>query len=344
MSCTQNKGSTPTQLCFSPLQTAKSPSLPSPTNTPPVLAPGEMLPFAAGLPLLTMLSAGCGWLGNSALGSSWTATSAPTSNRVSRARSRRHLAPRSSRTGCVGVSDGDFGCQPLVAHLLGHLAALSEPQAALLQPRASLPSPPDQEEPVLFCQDHPVLLQSTSCPRQSPCQPLRGTKQSAPVFAARAGESRQLVEGFPNPIKIQGSISSSTAGASQGDQTPSRPPCAPGDVPRPWVWMVVREHGRFPGQFPVPPDEGKRGGYVPISAGGCWLLAGLSAGTARDLRALQALTISCIWRKPATASTSSTLSGFRLSLAVYMNSKTWPRPAREAMQPEISSHLSAIQF
>ena len=97
-------------------------------------------------------------------------------------------------------------------------------------------------------------------------------------------------------------------------------------------------------QLPVSPDEGKRGGYVPMAAGGCWLLAGLSAGTARDLRALQALTISCIWRKPATASTSSTLSGLRLSLAVYMNSKTWPRPAREAMQPEISSHLSATQF
>lgn len=102
--------------------------------------------------------------------------------------------------------------------------------------------------------------------------------------------------------------------------------------------------GRSVGQFPASLDEGKRGGYIPISAGGRWLSAGLSAGTARDLRALQALTISCIWRKPATASTSSTLSGFRVSLAVYMNSKTWPRPAREATQAEISSRPSATQF
>lgn len=187
-----------------------------------------MLPFAAGLPLLTTLSAGCGWMGNLALGPSWMATSAPTSNRVSRACLRRHQAPRSRARQqdrvCWGERQGDFGCHPLVAHLLGHPAAPSAPRAVLLRPRASLPSPPGREEAVLFCQDHPALPQSTSCPRQSPCWPLGGKRRSAPAFTARAGAPRRLLEGFPNPAKIQGSISSSTAGASQGDQTPSRRP------------------------------------------------------------------------------------------------------------------------
>lgn len=49
-----------------------------------------MLPFAAGLPLPTTLSAGCGWMGNSVVGPSWAAASAPT-NRTSRW--RRHQAP-----------------------------------------------------------------------------------------------------------------------------------------------------------------------------------------------------------------------------------------------------------
>lgn len=51
------------------------------------------------------------------------------------------------------------------------------------------------------------------------------------------------------------------------------------------------------------------------------------AGFAIDWYAEQAFTISCICRKFATASTSSTFCGLKLSLAVYMNSRTWPKPA-----------------
>lgn len=51
------------------------------------------------------------------------------------------------------------------------------------------------------------------------------------------------------------------------------------------------------------------------------------AGFAIDWYAEQAFTISCICRKLATASTSSTFWGLKLSLAVYINSRTWPKPA-----------------
>lgn len=55
-------------------------------------------------------------------------------------------------------------------------------------------------------------------------------------------------------------------------------------------------------------------------------------GSASDLSVWQAVIISCIWRKLATASTSSTLSGLRFSFAVYMNSSTCPRPVQEGNQ------------
>lgn len=47
-----------------------------------------------------------------------------------------------------------------------------------------------------------------------------------------------------------------------------------------------------------------------------------TAGVAIDWYAEQAFTISCICRKLATASTSSRFCGLKLSLAVYMNSRT----------------------
>ena len=136
--------------------------------------------------------------------------------------------------GALGERRGDFGCHPLLAHLPGQPAPPLAPRAALLRPRASLPSPLGREELVLFCQGHSVLLPLPSCPRRSPCRPLQGTRQSAPAFAARAGAPRRLLGGFPNPTKIRGSVSSSTAGATRRDQTPSRRPCTPGRVPRPW--------------------------------------------------------------------------------------------------------------
>lgn len=51
---------------------------------------------------------------------------------------------------------------------------------------------------------------------------------------------------------------------------------------------------------------------------GAWL--------AIDWYAEQAFTISWICRKLATAKTSSTFCGLKLSFAVYMNSRTWPKP------------------
>lgn len=56
---------------------------------------------------------------------------------------------------------------------------------------------------------------------------------------------------------------------------------------------------------------------------------GLVAGSASDFMAWQAVMMSCICRKLATASTSSTFSELRLSLAVYINSSTCPRPAKD---------------
>lgn len=55
----------------------------------------------------------------------------------------------------------------------------------------------------------------------------------------------------------------------------------------------------------------------------------LLVGSASDLSVWQAVIMSCIWRKLATASTSSTFSGLRFSLAVYMNSSTCPRPVKD---------------
>lgn len=74
------------------------------------------------------------------------------------------------------------------------------------------------------------------------------------------------------------------------------------------------------------------------------LSPGVLVGSARDLSVWQAVIISCIWRKLATARTSSTFSGLRLSLAVYMNSSTCPRPAKDrtaVTDPLQRLHLSA---
>lgn len=64
-------------------------------------------------------------------------------------------------------------------------------------------------------------------------------------------------------------------------------------------------------------------------------------GSAKDLSVWQAVIISCIWRKLATARTSSTFSGLRFSLAVYMNSSTCPRPAKDRMLSH--THFGAYQ-
>jgi len=97
--CVESQGSTLAELRSSPAegngQTVTSLPPPSQTNSPPVPAPGETLSFAVGLPPPPTLSAGCGWLGSSVLGPSWTATSAPASNAVARAGWRRRQAPRS---------------------------------------------------------------------------------------------------------------------------------------------------------------------------------------------------------------------------------------------------------
>lgn len=68
---------------------------------------------------------------------------------------------------------------------------------------------------------------------------------------------------------------------------------------------------------------------LPSKAEASILSPGLAAGSASDLRAWQAVMMSCICRKLATASTSSTFSELRLSLAVYINSSTCPRPAKD---------------
>lgn len=63
--------------------------------------------------------------------------------------------------------------------------------------------------------------------------------------------------------------------------------------------------------------------------------------SASDLSVWQAVIISCIWRKLATARTSSTFSGLRFSLAVYMNSSTCPRPVKDRTLSQ--THLRAYQ-
>lgn len=83
-----------------------------------------------------------------------------------------------------------------------------------------------------------------------------------------------------------------------------------------------RPHQKPPAQESLPiilPSIAKASVFSP----------GLVASSASDFRAWQAVMISCICRKLATASTSSTFSELRLSLAVYINSSTCPRPAKD---------------
>lgn len=78
-----------------------------------------------------------------------------------------------------------------------------------------------------------------------------------------------------------------------------------------------------------PPARENLSVLLPSMAKASVLSPGLAAGSVSDLRAWQAVMMSCMCRKLATASTSSTFSELRLSLAVYMNSSTCPRPAKD---------------
>lgn len=109
----------------------------------------------------------------------------------------------------------------------------------------------------------------------------------------------------------------------------STPECRQGQRRKLRPREATRTEGQRQRPHQKPPAQECLPIILPSTAKASVFSPGLVAGSASDFRAWQAVMMSCICRKLATASTSSTFSELRLSLAVYINSSTCPRPAKD---------------